>query len=137
MLASPPAIRCAPVAAALRLSAKTARGGVLSSRRFSRVNSWPMTKSKTPAKLVTPKPIASEWRAFAESVASASLPDLIGRVVRKLHAMGPELLHSYEWDDSETLNVSEINAAAKKLGLGPIFEIGHAPDWGSAPNLPP
>ncbi|MEK6263010.1 MAG: hypothetical protein AABP62_30895 [Planctomycetota bacterium] len=70
-----------------------------------------------------------------DNTSCSSMIDLIGRVVRRLKAK-PNLLRSYDWDHSETLNVSGINSAAAAIGLGPIFAVGDAPDWAHAPNLP-
>jgi hypothetical protein len=64
-----------------------------------------------------------------------ALAEMLRRVVRRLQAT-PDLLRGYQGDHPESLNVTEINAQARVLGLGPIFMVGDAPDWVSAPNVP-
>lgn len=64
-----------------------------------------------------------------------TLAEMLRRIVRRLQAK-PDLLRGYQWDHPEILNVTEVNARAGVLGLGPIFMIGDAPDWVCAPNLP-
>ena len=72
----------------------------------------------------------------AAGATRAGFVELLNRVIRRLK-FRPETLQKGKWKHAEALNPHEINAAAKSLGLGPILEVGQAPDWAKMPNLPP